>query len=179
MIRSLRDEALRLLQGDSEILKIARDVTRVLRSEEFEAVVIGGVSVALHGHLRTTCDVNVLLPKPARNLKATLESAGYEFHRGRSEFTKKRVPVQLVFTEELRHPPTSSVVIDGIPTVDLADLIQMKLELGLRDPLRAQDLADVIGLIRANRLSTTFASQIRQELRPEFRKLARAVAKSR
>ena len=45
--------------------------------------------------------------------------------------------------------------------------------------MRAIDLADVIGLIRARRLNATFASKIAKELRPDFRRLARAVAREK
>ena len=87
--------------------------------------------------------------------------------------------MHLVSPEQARIAPAEFVTVDGVRTVGLADLINMKLDLGLREPLRAQDLADVIGLIRARRLAPTFASQLARGLRPEFRKLAKAVAKDR
>ena len=59
----------------------------------------------------------------------------------------------------------------------LPDLINMKLTSGLRDPLRAIDIADVIGLIRAPRLGPEFASRLLAAVRPQFRELARAVQK--
>jgi hypothetical protein len=65
--------------------------------------------------------------------------------------------------------------IEGITTVSLADLIEMKLRSGTENLLRAQDLADVIGLIRRHQLSGEFARHLSKELRPEFRKLARAI----
>jgi len=55
----------------------------------------------------------------------------------------------------------------------------MKLSLGTRDPLRAIDLADVIGLIRCRRLTPAFAAKIPAALRPDFRKLAKAISKQR
>ena len=64
-------------------------------------------------------------------------------------------------------------------TVGLEDLINMKLDSGRRDPLRAQDLADVIGLIRHHGLGADFARRLDKSLRPEFRKLAKAVGTER
>jgi len=55
----------------------------------------------------------------------------------------------------------------------------MKLASGLRDPLRAIDLADVIGLIRARKLTSDFASKLSRGIRAEFRKLAKAAARDR
>lgn len=68
---------------------------------------------------------------------------------------------------------------EGILIAALADLISMKLHSGLADPLRAQDLADVIGLIRHRGLKAAFASQLDKPVRPDFRKLARAVQRER
>lgn len=72
-------------------------------------------------------------------------------------------------------PPRCYEDREGILTVSLADLINMKLRSGTADPLRAQDLADVVNLIVANRLTGAFTPQIRQELRPRFRTLLRAL----
>jgi len=179
MIRRLRDEAILLLDRRGAILDVARDVTRVLREQGIDAAVIGGIAVVLHGHVRTTVDVDVLVPAADRRLAEVLKAAGYSFSRAKREFSKDRVPVHLVPMEQLRTAPRTFVEIDGVRTVGLADLIGMKLELGLRDPLRAQDLADVIGLIRARRLTPTFAAKLDKSLRPDFRKLARAIRQSR
>lgn len=51
----------------------------------------------------------------------------------------------------------------------------MKLRSGLASTVRAQDLADVIGLIRARHLTAEFAARLQKDLRPEFRKLVKAV----
>jgi hypothetical protein len=65
--------------------------------------------------------------------------------------------------------------IEGITTVGLADLIEMKLASGMRNMLRAQDLADVIGLIRHNGLTSEYAKHLDKSLRPTFRKLVKAI----
>jgi hypothetical protein len=51
----------------------------------------------------------------------------------------------------------------------------MKLRSGTANLLRAQDLADVIGLIRCRKLTGEFARHLGRSLRPTFRKLARAI----
>jgi Nucleotidyltransferase of unknown function (DUF6036) len=175
MIRSLRDEALRLLEGRGAILDVARDVSRVLREAEIDAAIIGGVAVVLHGHVRTTVDVDVFIAERTDSLKDVLEAAGYAFDSSRREFVRDGIPVHLVFSEQVQTDPGGWVELEGVCTVSLADLINMKLALGTRDPLRAQDLADVIGLIRVHSLGGDFASKIDKPLRSEFRKLAKAV----
>ena len=168
-----------MLEGRGAILNVARDVSQALSHAGIEAAVIGGVAVVLHGYVRTTVDVDLLIPEVLPSLKGVLEKAGCSFHRSRSEFRKQGVPVHLVTLQQTRTMPAGFVEIEGIRTVSLPDLIGMKLSSGLRDPLRAIDLADVIGLIRHHRLAPTFASQLPKALRAEFRKLARAIAKER
>jgi hypothetical protein len=51
----------------------------------------------------------------------------------------------------------------------------MKLASGIKNILRAQDLADVIGLIRQKRLTSEFARKLDKSVRPEYRKLVKAI----
>lgn len=60
----LRGQALRMLDGHRLIPETARELSRLFRERGVEAVVIGGVAVVLHGHVRTTVDVDVLATPP-------------------------------------------------------------------------------------------------------------------
>jgi hypothetical protein len=172
------EEAVLMLQGRGAVLATAREVCRVLRKAEIDAAVIGGVAVALHGHIRTTVDVDVYVPGPLEAVRQALTAAGFTFNAAVREFVRKNVPVHLVTPAQTRYSPKEYLEIAKIRTVGLADLIAMKLQSGSRDLLRAQDLADVIGLIRRHQLPPTFAAKIPKPLRPEFRRLARAIAKA-
>ena len=77
----------------------------------------------------------------------------------------------MVTREQVARPPRRRVEIDGIITVSLADLIEMKLESGSKNILRAQDMANVIGLIRQNGLGGEFD----KSMRPIYRKLVKAI----
>jgi len=169
-------EALRLLQRDSVILEIAREVSRIFREAGIDGAVIGGVATVLHGHVRTTLDVDVFVPPPAKTFGDLLLANGFQFDASKKEFVRDGVPVHLVLEQQTGQFPTGRTEIDGITTVELCDLINLKLRSGTRSITRAQDIADVIGLIRVHRLTGTFASQIEKNLRPEFRKLATAIA---
>jgi hypothetical protein len=175
---ALRREAWRLLKGDSAILDVARDVSRILRDTGVPGAVIGGVAVVLHGYVRTTIDVDVFVPDRADDFASAMRAAGYRFRRARKEFVKHGVPVHLVFTDQIGAAPRRLTEIDGVATVSLADLINMKLYSGTRSVLRAIDLADVIGLIRNRRLTGAFAARIDKPVRAEFRKLVRAVSQA-
>jgi hypothetical protein len=174
MTAEIREEALLTLQGRGAILDIARQVSSLLRDEGIEGAVIGGVAVVLHGHVRTTVDVDVFASDHER-LAAVLREKGFEFEPDQRQFVKEGVPIHLVTISQLEVPPSRFEDREGILTVSLADLINIKLRTGTTDPLRAQDLADVIGLIEANSLTAAFVPSIRKELRGEFRKLVQAI----
>ena len=85
------------------------------------------------------------------------------------------LPVQLVDERIVQPVPHDRVQIDDVTTVSLADLINMKLRSGSTSVLRSQDIADVVGLIRANKLTGAFTSKLDKTVRAEFQKLAKAV----
>jgi hypothetical protein len=169
-------EGLRMLEGESRLLEIAREVSQLLRDSGLKGAIIGGVAVVLHGHVRTTVDVDVYT-ESAEKLAAVLTQHAYAFDTARCEFRKHDLPVHIVTAAQVRTPPEPTIEVQGIRVPSLAALISMKLRSGTRDPLRAQDLADVIGLIRQNKLSGDFAAQVAAEVRGEFRKLAKAIAR--
>jgi Nucleotidyl transferase of unknown function (DUF2204) len=171
----LRDEALLMLEGRGAVLETARHVSRVLQENHIAGAVIGGVSVTLHGHVRATSDVDVFVPEPLATFAEHLRSAGYGFDPTRREFIRQQVPVHLIPPSVAIPAPRDFKVIDDVRTVSLADLINLKLHSGASSVLRSQDLADVIALIRANKLDGRFVSRINKPLRPAFRKLFAAV----
>ncbi len=176
MTTDLRREALALLDRSGAILDTAREVSRVARAAGIDASVIGGVAVVLHGHVRTTMDVDVLVTGATDSFASALRANGFEFDAKQREFSLGGIPVHPVTLRQVEKPARRSVEIDGVRTVSLADLVAMKLRSGSKNLLRAQDLADVIGLMRAQRLRSSFARNLDADLRPAFRELARALA---
>jgi hypothetical protein len=174
---NLRNEALLMLDKRGAVLDAARTVSELLRKHELRGAVIGGISVVLHGHIRTTRDVDVLIQQPLKDCKAAFEKAGMEFDARKREFLLDEVPVHLVPDDMVTPSPRKFVEIEEITTVTLADLISMKLHSGTKHAVRAQDIADVIGLIRENKLAGSFASKIDPPVRNEFRRLVKAVQK--
>lgn len=115
-----------------------------------------------HGEFvgRATKDIDVFVDQPLETMAATLLAAGFPFEKPRRDFIRGDVPVHLITTDQLGKSPRQVVEIDGISTVSLADLVEMKLTSGSKNILRAQDLADVIGSIRQNGLTSEFARQL-------------------
>jgi hypothetical protein len=171
---SVRHEALLMLDKRGAILETAREISRILKANKLEGAITGGVAVVLHGHVRTTRDVDVYVADPEAAHRA-LTAAGYRWDKKAREFDKEGIPVQLVTGELIERPPVRPVEIEHIRTVRLADLINIKLRSGLSSILRAQDLADVIGLMRHHKLSGAFAARVDKEFRAEFKKLLKAL----
>lgn len=162
------------MDGKGALLEVAREVTKIMRDAGLHAPVIGGVAVVLHGYIRTTVDIDLFaddLPGVAEALKA----GGFRFKKARRDFVRDQVPVHLVTEQETRFHPQNLIETEEIETVSLPDLINLKLRSGLANPLRAIDLADVIGLIRVRKLAPAFASRLQKDLRSDFRKLVQAV----
>jgi hypothetical protein len=172
-----RDEALSLMDGRGTILDTAREVSALLRDAGVSAPVVGGVAVVLHGHWRSTRDIDLLAVSSLDAVAAVLQAHGFRLDPARREFVREEIPVHLVTPEQAGAPVRATVEIEGIVTVSLPDLIEMKLRSGTANLLRAQDLADVIGLIRRHRLTGEFARHLDRSLRPTFRKLARAIGR--
>jgi hypothetical protein len=173
----LRDEAMLMLEGRGQVLETAREVTLLIRESGATAAVIGGIAVMLHGHVRATVDVDVYVEGEPGPLAARLVGAGFAFDPSRREFRRDLVPIHIVRPDQVPDNPREYVEIDGIGTVSLADLITMKLRSGSSNLLRAQDLADVIALVRRHGLGSSFAARLPKDLRPAFRKLARAIGR--
>jgi hypothetical protein len=83
---AIRNEALLMLQGKGAILDTARTVSRVLETSGVAGAVIGGVAVVLHGHVRTTLDVDVWLPGNLAGFADLLKESGFTFDAVRHEF---------------------------------------------------------------------------------------------
>ena len=176
---NLRDEALLILEKRGTVLDTAREISRLMRNAGIPGVVIGGVAVVLHGHVRTTKDVDVFVDPPLQPLANLLTRNGFAFDREQRTFIKHGVPVQLVLPEHVAAPLRGTLEIDGVTTVTLVDLIGMKLRSGSTNLLRAQDLADVIGLIRHHQLTSEFARHLDKTLRSAFRKLVRLIQREK
>jgi hypothetical protein len=172
---NLRDEALLILDKRGTVLDIARDISHLMRDAGIPGMIIGGIAVVLHGHVRTTKDIDIFMPPPLTPLADLLTANGFVFDQGERAFVKQGVPVHLVLPDQVGPPPKEAVEIEGVTTVTLADLIGMKLRSGSTNLLRAQDLADVIGLIRHHRLPSSFARHLDKTLRAAFRKLVRMI----
>lgn len=152
--------------------------------------VVGGVAVCLHGYQRNTVDVDLLVRKEdAAAIRQTLGDAGFAWDESQVEFhSPGGIPVQCILTGDrpgkgaeflLPDPAAKGTIteIDGLPVLSLARLIETKIACGQGNLRRThKDLADVVELIIARRLNSSFARHLHRSVRAAFREL---VARSR
>lgn len=72
-------------------------------------------------------------------------------------------------------PSESFVLIDGVKTITLEKLIELKLASGMTAPDRLKDLADVQELIKTKSLDSSFALSLHSSVRQKFLELQKAV----
>ena len=68
--------------------------------------------------------------------------------------------------------------IDGIKTVNLEKLIELKLASGMTAPHRLKDLADVQEMIKIKNLTADFAEKLNSFVREKYLELQKAVAQA-
>ncbi len=164
--------AMSLFSRDPELLKLARRVT-----EATGAPVVDGIAVFLHGYRRTTEDIDLYAADP-KQVGAALEALGARWNRERREFELAGVAIHLVTDRETGGAPQATETLRGVLVASLRDLVRTKLRSGLRNPNRAQDVADVVELIRSVPLDKRFAARLPNEQRSAFKKLVDAVRAS-
>src|SRR5262249_9713000 len=71
------------------------------------------------------------------------------------------------------------VVIDGVKTLTLAKLVELKLASGITAPDRQKDLGDVQELIRAKGLGSDLATQLDESVRDQYLKLQQGIEQAR
>jgi hypothetical protein len=162
-------------------------LARRLDQERISYAVVGGMALNVHGYVRVTRDVDVLLSAAGLEAFGRLcVGRGYvaAFPGARKAFVdaESRVPIEIITTGEypgdgkpkavvFPDPATSFVEIEGIRVVALPTLIELKLASGLSAGHRLRDLADVQDLIVALELPSDLADSLDPSVRDEYRRL--------
>lgn len=165
-----------------------RNVARRLSDAGIDYAVIGGMALALHGLVRPTEDVDLLLsPAGLEKFRSEFVGLGYlpSFQGARKHFrdTETGVKVEIITSGEypgdgkpkpvvFPEPAASAVMIGEHRVVSLPTLIELKLASGLSAEHRElRDLADVQQLIEALDLPQDLSEQLDASVRNEYRRL--------
>lgn len=155
-----------------------RRVVKQLEKAKIPYAIVGGMAVNAQGYRRTTNDVDFLLTKEGlAEFRKRFVPKHYDPHPTlprRFSDRKNAVmidfllaglypgngrPGPIVFPD----PAIASETIEAMQVLDLATLIQLKLA-----ARRHQDFADVVNLIRFNKLDESFAERLHSSVRRDY-----------
>ena len=184
------DEGLRFFAGKGMLNTTLERIARTLENRGIDYVVIGAVALNQHGYRRFTEDIDLLLTKEGLT-RFHEELVGLAFEDSRKQFraAEGNIRVEIVTAGEypgdglpkpVRFPDPADVAIEieGIKTITLEKLVELKLASGMTAPHRLKDLADVQELIKVKKLGPEFANTIDPSVRDKFMELQRAVSEA-
>lgn len=189
------EEGLAFFMGTGVLSNTLRRVASDLERLGINYNVIGAVALNQHGYRRFTEDIDLLLTKEGlEDFRNKLVGVGYRpsFEGARKRFrtAPENVTVEIITTGEypgdglpkpvvFPDPEDDYVRIDGIKTISLEKLVELKLASGMTAPDRLKDLADVQELIKVKALEASFAENLDASVRDKFLELHRAVARAK
>lgn len=189
------DEGLRFFMGKGTLNETLRRIVKDLENCGIEYSVIGAVALNQHGYRRFTEDIDLLLTREGlEKFQNELVGLGYRpaFEGATKKFrtTAENVTVEMITTGEFPgdgkpkpvvfpHPNSNQVEIDGIKTLSLEKLVELKLASGMTAPHRLKDLADVQEIIKIKDLTADFAGKLNPFVREKFLELEKAVEDSK
>jgi len=164
-------------QGSDAVYQAMRRVADELDRAKIAYAIVGGMAVNAHHHSRTTQDVDFLLSAEGFAAFRRVAAAGFNTVPDRPRrfidratgvsfdilvaglFPGSGQPGPIVFPD----PVNVFETIDGLHVINLPTLIQLKLA-----ARRYQDFADVVNLIRANKLNESFIPQLHPSVHSDF-----------
>jgi len=187
-------EGLRFFMSEGILNETLRRVTRDLEKKRIDYSVIGAVALNQHGYRRFTEDIDLLLTsKGLEKFRNELVGKGYRpaFEGATRKFRtmQENVTIEIITSGEFPgdgkpkpvqfpNPNENQIEIDGVKTLSLEKLIELKLASGITAPHRLKDLADVQELIKLKNLSADYAKKLNPFVREKFLELQVAVEKA-
>ena len=177
-------EAITYLLGggmlNDTLVRLARD----LEEHQIPYCIIGATALYKHGYQRLTTDIDVLMsPEGLEAFQNHLVGRGYRpaFNGATKKFraTENNVPIEIITSGEypgdgrsksvvFPDPADCYVMIEGVRTIPLPTLVELKLASGLTGRGRLKDLADVQELIKILSLPREYADQLDESVRAKF-----------
>ena len=172
-----------------------RELARRLPEEGIDYAVIGGMALALHGFVRPTQDVDLLMTTAGlERFRAQLVGRGYVplFEGARKHFRDAAtgVKVEILTTGEypgdgqpkpvaFPDPSEAAIQIDEVRVATLDVIVELKLASGLSaEHRKLRDLADVQQLIEVLKLSADLADRLDSSVQAEYLRLWRLAQQS-
>lgn len=188
------EEGLRFFRGVGLMNDNLRQLAKDLDDRQIAYSVIGAVALNQHGYRRFVEDVQLLLTKEGlQKFSDELVGRGYRpaFPGATRKFraTAQNVPIEVITAGEypgdgkpksvvFPDPSEYASEIDGVKTVSLPKLVELKLASGMTGAGRRKDLADVQELIRILGLDAGFAEQLDVSVRAMYLELHGEIAQA-
>ena len=186
-------EGLRFFRGKGMLNEAIRKLAADFEREGISYAAVGAIALNRHGYKRFTEDIDLLLTRDGLDkFRESLIGRGYRpaFEGATKKFrTSNNIPIDIIVAGEypgdglpkpvvFPNPDDFAVDIEGVRTIELDKLIELKLASGISAPHRLKDLADVQELIKIKFLDGSFAQNLDESVRAKFIELAEAVAAS-
>ncbi len=183
-------EGSRFFRGKGMLNKAIKKIAGDLARKEIDYVVIGAIALNRHGYRRFTEDIDLLLTKEGlEKFRSELIGLGYRpaFEGARKKFrTTENVPIEIITSGEypgdglekpvvFPDPSDFAITIDGVSTITLEKLIELKIASGISASDRLKDLADVQEMIKIKHLDEGFADALDPYVRDKFLELLSGV----
>lgn len=173
--------------GTSPIHQAMQRITKAMGELQIQFAIAGAMAANAHGHRRTTSDVDILIRREdLARFKDRYLGLGWvekfpESKNFRDALCNVNIDVLIAgaypgdgLPKPVAFPEPESVAEvspEGIPYISLKALLELKIASGITAPHRMQDLADVMQLIRANRLPRVFADSLNPYVAEKFSEL--------
>ncbi len=188
-------EGLRFFSGTGMLNDALTKLARDLDSRDINYAVVGAVALNQHGFQRFTADIDILLTKDGLlQFRERLVGLGYRpsFEGASKKFrtTQENVPIDIIISGAFPgdglpkpvafpDPADFTVIIDGVKTIKLEKLIELKLASGISATDRLKDLADVQEMIKIKGLDEAFAETLDEYVREKYIELYTGVASAK
>lgn len=174
--------------------KVNQTLTKLAHALEnagIDYAIVGGMALVLHGYVRATQDIDVLLStKGLEAFTRTLVGRGFvaAFPGAIRAFrdSETGVIIEILISGEFPgdgrpkpvkfpEPQRASIYKENIRVVSLRTLIEMKLASGLSAPNRLKDLADVQELIQCLNLERSMVLHLNESVQAEYIRLWKTI----
>lgn len=158
---------------ESPVHHAARALSQQLTDLEIPFAIAGALAANAHGYLRATSDVDVLLHPDGlarfkeQGMRDTIHNVKIDVLLV-GDFPGDGKPKPVQFPDPVA---SSQAGEDGVPTLRLDVLLELKIASGMTAPHRPQDLADAIQLIKVNGLPQDFHERLHPYVREKFGEL--------
>jgi len=183
---ALLAEAEAYFMGEGGVHNAAAAIARRLADAGIDYAIAGAIALGEHGFKRLTVDVEVLVRREGLDrFKAEWLGRGYVDVRPGGKAVRNTindVKIDFLITGDFPgdgkpkpvafpDPLEAALAGEKYRIVSLHRLVEMKLASGMTAPHRLQDLADVLGVIRAADLPRDFGARLDPYVRDKFEEL--------